>query len=124
MQGAAIALAHAAWSSAHGRSAAINWVSVIWVIVASVTITFGVVGAVAGLWRPRRGPSDDDDGDFGGGGGPGPDLPRGPEGDPAWWPEFERQFAAHVEGLCPEQPVDSSLIVTIGASDARWRPIP
>jgi hypothetical protein len=26
-------------------------------------------------------------------------VPRRPEGDLAWWPEFERQFAAHVEGL-------------------------
>jgi hypothetical protein len=102
MHAAAIALAHAGWSSAHGRPPAINWVAVISATIASVVIIFGIASTVAGLGRPRRRPGDDDDGDSGGGdgrGGPGPHVPRGPAGDPAWWPEFERQLAAHVEGL-------------------------
>ncbi len=52
----------------------------------------------------------DDEGDSGhgrgngGGRGPDPRPPRG--GGPAWWPEFERQFAAHVEGLGRRRPHD------------------
>jgi hypothetical protein len=106
MHGAAVALAHAVSSSAHGGPPAISWVAVISVTIASATIIFWIASTVAGLRRPRRPPSADDDGDSRGGGGrggPGPDVPRGPDGapagDPVWWPEFERQFAAHVEGL-------------------------
>jgi hypothetical protein len=69
-----------------------------------------VVVCSVGVWllvRTARQPGsgDDDPGDGeergggpdGGGGGtpPGP-RPR-PEGDPDWWPEFERAFAAHVK---------------------------
>lgn len=61
-----------------------------------------------------RSRSDEGDGDSGrGGGGPGgPRRPTGgpplPDGDPAWWPEFERQFLAYVE--CPRRvhPVSAS----------------
>jgi hypothetical protein len=75
---------------------------VILVTIASMTIVFGIACIVAGLRRPGRRPGDDDHEDLGGGGGgggPGPEAPRGGDGDPAWWPEFERQFAAHVESL-------------------------
>jgi hypothetical protein len=102
MHAAAIALAHGGWSSAHGRPPAINWLAVIAVTIGSVAIIFGIANTLAGLRGPRPRPGDDDDGDSRGGGGrggPGPDAPRGPAGDPAWWPEFERQFAAHVDGL-------------------------
>lgn len=48
----------------------------------------------------RRGRGSDDDGGGGRGGGsgdrrPSPRDPR-PDGEPSWWPEFEREFAAHV----------------------------
>ena len=102
MHAAAIAFAHAGWSSAHGRPLASNWVAVISATIASVAIIFGIASTLAGLRGPRPRPCDDDDGDSGGGdgrGGPGPHAPRSPAGDPAWWPEFERQFAAHVDGL-------------------------
>jgi hypothetical protein len=100
MHEAAVAVTHIAWSSARGAPPAINWAAVIPVTIASVTIIFGIARTAAGR-RTRWRPSDDDDGDFRGGGGdsPGPDVPTGPDGAPAWWPEFERQFAAHVEGL-------------------------
>ena len=98
MHGAAIALAHGAGSSAHIGAVAVNWVAVISVTLTSVVTILAIATIVAGLRRHQR-RGDDDDADFPGGGGrggPGPDVPRGPEGDPAWWPEFERQFAAHV----------------------------
>jgi len=50
---------------------------------------------LAGMRPPPRRTDQDDDSGHGGGGGPG----RGPtpDGSPGWWPEFERQFAEHVE---------------------------
>jgi hypothetical protein len=52
----------------------------------------------------RAMPSDSEGGDGDGGGGPGrrpPDRPNDGGGptDPAWWPEFERDFARHVARL-------------------------
>ena len=59
--------------------------------------------------QPER--RDDEDTDPGGGGG-GPGRPRGPSSgprgpasDPVWWPEFERQFAAHIEAARRNDPV-------------------
>lgn len=59
------------------------------------------VGAV--LLLSRHGHGGDDNGDGGGGGGwgrddrrPSPPDPR-PDGEPGWWPDFERQFAAYVK---------------------------
>ena len=57
------------------------------------------------LWQAVRrsdgGPDDSDESDAGGGGwgrgGPTPPCPP-PDVDPAWWPEFEREFAAYVNG--------------------------
>jgi hypothetical protein len=95
-------LAQVASSFTHGGPPAVNWVAVVSVTIALLTIILGIASIVAGLGRSRRRPSDEDDGDARGGGGPGgpaPDMPRGGDGDPAWWPEFERQFVEHVEGL-------------------------
>jgi hypothetical protein len=46
----------------------------------------------------RSRPVDDSDGGGGRDGGSGPPMPKGPApgAQPDWWPEFERQFAAHV----------------------------
>ena len=53
------------------------------------------------LAQARRG-GDGRDGEDEGGGGGGwgrrPDRPQPRGGDPAWWPEFEQQFADHVAG--------------------------
>jgi hypothetical protein len=58
--------------------------------------------------RPQHEDDDDANPGFGGGGsGRPPDGPCGPGSEPEWWPEFERQFAAHVEGLA-ERPALAS----------------
>ena len=49
------------------------------------------------LWWLRRGDDDDQDEGWGWGGGGSEGSPREPS-DPAWWPEFEREFAAYVAG--------------------------
>jgi len=78
-------------------------------IVMVLIVPIGLV-VLAALFARRGDPRDDGDGDSGWGrggpggwgrGGPGgpprpDDGPRLPNGDPAWWPEFERQFAAYV----------------------------
>ena len=52
------------------------------------------------VWSIRRceigGEDSDDGGDSGGGRRPSPPS-RSPETEPAWWPEFEREFAAYVK---------------------------
>ena len=67
-------------------------------------IAFG--GLAIGLLARRARPSqEDDDGDSGSGGGGGPRRPKPapqPGGDPVWWPEFERQFAAYVRSRSQE----------------------
>lgn len=71
-----------------------------------LSILLVLVVTCLGIWLLLRtathwGSSDDDGGDAGGGGtggGGGSPSPRGPQpdGEPDWWPEFERAFAAHV----------------------------
>jgi hypothetical protein len=96
MHCAAIALTHPAWAHGHVPSSPLNWVAVLSIVIAATAIVF-VIAAIAARLSPPRRRGDDDDTDFGGGGGRrGPKAPNDPEGDPAWWPEFERQFAAHV----------------------------
>ena len=46
-------------------------------------------------WLLHEGPGDDGGGGGGGEGRP-PDPPRPSSDGPAWWPEFEREFAAYV----------------------------
>jgi hypothetical protein len=58
------------------------------------------------LWRQEDDGSDDAGDDGGPGGGPPPEPPPAPDG-PAWWPEFERDFATYVAasaGAPPEAP--------------------
>jgi hypothetical protein len=64
------------------------------VVLDATWLTF----AVAQLAKRGHGGDDDDEGGEGRG-GPGPDPVRpGPSYEgPDWWPEFERDFAAHVE---------------------------
>lgn len=70
--------------------------------LAAVLIVLGFIVACACLmiWVAYRSPGEDDDGrdDYqGGGGGRGPWPPRpSPEGEPDWWPEFERQLTAYL----------------------------
>jgi len=98
--GAAIALAR--WAEAHGHLATrpVNWVALVSVI-AAIAIMVAVAITVASLRAARRRGDDDDAGPGSGGGGHGPDAPRGPDGDPWWWPEFERQFADYANAPTP-----------------------
>jgi hypothetical protein len=56
------------------------------------------------VWLLRRSDVDGDEGDDDGGGGlridPTPPRPvPSPDSEPEWWPQFERDFAAHVEKI-------------------------
>jgi hypothetical protein len=99
------AAAHAAVASRTG-----GWSMVSALVAIVIVLAFGMLlFRVCRTLEPER--RDDDDTDSGGGGGgpgrpPGPASgPRGPETDPVWWPEFERQFAAHIEDARRVQPV-------------------
>jgi hypothetical protein len=97
---AAIVLAHWASPRGHVASTPVNWPLVI-AVIASIVVTAAVAITIAGRRASRR-RRDDDDTDFRGGGGRrGPDAPQGPAGDPAWWPEFERQFADYTNAPTP-----------------------
>ena len=76
-----------------------------------VTITcLGVWLLVRTARRADTGGDDGGDGEESGGGpgGGGGGTPRGPgprpDGDPDWWPEFERSFAAHVNARLTRSP--------------------
>lgn len=73
---------------------------------ASILLLLAIVAiCVLFLWQAVRrsdgGADDSDESGPGGGGwgrgGPTPPCPP-PDADPAWWPEFEREFAAYVNG--------------------------
>lgn len=103
MHGIYLAHIQTAASVAH-RPAATGGSAIIWAVatVATILVPLGIVFFVGQL-PPRPEHRDDGDTDSGWGrGGPGgPPGPGGgpppPESGPVWWPEFERQFAAHVE---------------------------
>jgi hypothetical protein len=64
-------------------------------VIVVVTLLAMPVASVWFLWRSDDDSDDsDDDGGFG---GPPPDPPPSPE--PPWWPDFERDFAAHVRSI-------------------------
>ena len=72
------------------------------VALASFVVTLGVVIALTYLLRSinrASGPDDGEPGDDDGGGGRPrrrPEPPSDPGGDPAWWPEFERELAQYM----------------------------
>ena len=96
---AAVATAgSAAPAGAHGSSDS---------MVAIAVLTLMALGGLAFRFlAPRATRSqEDEDGDPGSGGGGGPRPPKrppSPEGDPVWWPEFERRFAAYVRSRSQE----------------------
>jgi hypothetical protein len=80
-----------------------------------------VAGALVIAWVRTR-PWHNDHGDDGGGGGSGwgrgggggggnDGGPSPGGGSPAWWPEFERQFAEHVEKLRAREQVGAGELV-------------
>ena len=102
-------LGSAAYCCSEGGSAS----SSPWVIVGVVVFAVLLAAWVFRLLvddSPGAGESDEgEDGGGRGGGGRGPKRPRpeDPEpthGDPEWWAEFERQFAAYVELTALEVP--------------------
>jgi hypothetical protein len=73
------------------------WLGYLW---AGMVLLVVVVGIWLLIWSARGwdfGEGDGDGGgdDGGGGGGPSPSPGPSPEGDPDWWPEFERALAAY-----------------------------
>jgi hypothetical protein len=100
--GAYVAPAHGASHTAPGSS---------WIAGAVVLAVFAAAVALL-AYACLRALGDDEGGEddpgWGGGGGNVPTRPRGPVGQddgPAWWPEFERQFAAWVERTQRGEPV-------------------
>jgi hypothetical protein len=82
-----------------GRAGSAAWIGV---VAATVVLLVAVCGVWCyALWVASRWESGGEDSDHGGGGGGGDEGPsppsRSPETDPAWWPEFEREFAAYIE---------------------------
>jgi hypothetical protein len=69
----------------------------VWATVIVVGCFLAQAALSAWLLHRRDGP--DDPGGNGGGPGPPPEPP--PDG-PAWWPDFEREFAAYVEAVGPQ----------------------
>ena len=93
-----MSLTHAAGSGVHSAGTAAGWSTTFACVVGILLVVTGFVIACIGRPHGRRGgDADADSGSGGGGGSRRPDGPRPPGGDPQWWPEFERQFAAHVE---------------------------
>lgn len=105
--------------------------STAWVgCLASDLIMLGLgLGAVWSVffWREVDDGDDSDHGDDGGGwGGHGTPRGRPPDGDPEWWPEFERQFAEHVTGTIEQGVATHGVLNSSGAStiSARAHPRP
>ena len=62
----------------------------------SVACSFLSLLAVSFLLLVALVGADGEDDDDGRGGDGEPPVPEGPSGDPAWWPDFEREFAAYL----------------------------
>jgi hypothetical protein len=98
---ASVELVRSAASTAHGATAAATWETALAIGVAFLLMACVAAIVVLVPTCPPGHESDEDGGSGPGGEGPGPwrpDAPRGPDGDPDWWPEFEQEFAAHVSG--------------------------
>jgi hypothetical protein len=72
-------------------------------IVAVCLLAVGVILLLASAGSPDR--RDDDEPGNEPRGGRGPNVPRPPGDGPAWWPEFERRFAAYAERARGAEPV-------------------
>jgi hypothetical protein len=102
-------LTHVETAAETAQTAASTWV------VAAAALTVLVLGfalfAFACFRGSRGGADEDGDSGWGGGGGSGPSGPHGPmkpDNDPAWWPEFEQQFAAWVQQTGRAEPLLAS----------------
>jgi Mg/Co/Ni transporter MgtE len=89
-------------ASMHGRAASVLLTThdpashatgeVLTGLLVGIVVVLVVFVTVVAWWARRGGPDDPGDGGGGGGGRPPPPDPPGP----AWWPEFERDFAEYV----------------------------
>ena len=110
MHGTYLAHAPAALSIPHGGAVTAGSVMTIALaVLATLVVPLAIVLLAACLpIRPKRGDDDDTHSGWGRGGPGGPPRPDGgppqPETGPVWWPEFERQFAAHIERARPSDP--------------------
>ena len=87
-----------AWA-AHAASPGLTWATLVAIAFTLLVLLLGFGLALIAVRRLGGRDGDDDGGWWPGGGGPrrpGPDGHDSPPGDPAWWTEFERQFAAYV----------------------------
>lgn len=94
---ATVGFGRAVAQAAHPASQAPTLVIVVGIGLAVLVSVFLVALALIGNRQPPRREGDDDQGSGPGGGPgrPGPDDGDAPGGAPAWWPEFEREFAAY-----------------------------
>lgn len=88
------AVARGAHAAPHTPTLAI----VVGIALAVLVLVFLLALALVSNRRPPGREGDDDQGSGPGGGGPGRPGPDGdaPGGVPAWWLDFEREFAAYV----------------------------
>lgn len=97
-----VAMALAGPVRAAHPTASAAWAGYVVAAVLSFALVLAAIYACWSLGRNESGGSDSNDGGDDGGGRrptPPPNSPSGPgQTDPEWWPEFERQFAAHVAG--------------------------
>jgi hypothetical protein len=82
----------------HVAQGAQAWATVVGIGFAVAITMFWLALALISNRRPPGPGGSDDPGSGPGGGGPGrrgPDGGDAPDGSPAWWADFERQFAAY-----------------------------
>jgi hypothetical protein len=103
----AAVLTHVAAPTTHTASPATGWIVVLSIVLGALLVAAFLWLAVVGIGQPPGREGDDEPGSGPNGGGPrrpGPDRGNPSGGAPAWWPEFEREFAAHVRNR--QQPSD------------------
>lgn len=114
-------------SVARGAGASASVAIAVSAVIALVALASFIVWLY--VWAVRQsqlrgdaGDGDVDGGDGGGGQRRNPPSPTGPAGgDPAWWPDFERQFASYVAGRRAQQ----EALVPAGSHERRgptWSP--
>ena len=92
-------LTRAVAQAGHAAPQKPSWAIIIGIGVGVPLAMFFLALVLGSTRRPPGREGDDDHGSGPGGGGPGrpgPDGGDAPGGAPAWWPDFEREFAAYV----------------------------
>jgi hypothetical protein len=95
---AAVGFTHAVGRATHASPPS-TWAIAVGAGLGALLATFCLVVVLISNRQPPGREGDDDHGSGPSGGGPGrpgPDGGDAPGGAPAWWADFERDFAAHV----------------------------